>query len=103
MNEQPTLFNSTPLIHKADWLPPVEQAALKANAADQERRVLAYLQKHSQAGASQIWQGIRKNNEPLTSIRRSLTNLSDAGRVEKLEQTVTGVYGRSEHLWRICE
>lgn len=103
MSNQQSLFNRSPLIHHAEFMPEPEQAALKHNANDQERRVLNYLREHHHAGASQIWQAVRVGNEPLTSYRRALTNLQSAGLVEKMAQTVTGVYGKQEHTWKFVE
>lgn len=37
---------------------------------------------------------------PLTSIRRAMTNLTERGLLEKLDETVEGVYGRPERVWR---
>lgn len=39
------------------------------------------------------------NNVPITSIRRSLTNLTKQGRLIKTSIKVTGQYGRKEHTW----
>lgn len=98
---QQSLFNATPLAHKADWMPPTEQAALKKNAKDQESRVLAYFAKVSQASPSQVFAAVAKKGEPITSIRRAITNLTEAGRLEKLDVRVKGMCGKSEHVWRV--
>jgi hypothetical protein len=37
----------------------------------------------------------------LTSVRRSVSNLTDAKVLERCERTVAGPYGRPEGLWRI--
>jgi len=37
---------------------------------------------------------------PLTSIRRSITNLTNSGYLEKTNQTKEGVYGRDEFCWK---
>jgi len=39
---------------------------------------------------------------PLTSIRRALTNLTTRGLLEKRAETITGLYGRREHLWTLA-
>jgi Fe2+ or Zn2+ uptake regulation protein len=101
--EQQSLFNQTPVIHKADWMPPQEQTSLLLSAGEQERRVVNYLKEHSPAGASKIWEAIRKPNEPITSIRRALTNLAEAGTVVKMDETRKGIYGKQEHLWRMSK
>jgi hypothetical protein len=102
--QQPSLFDApvAPLIYKADFMSPSEQAALKANAASQEARVMAYLKEQDlPCGASKIWLAVRSSEkEPLTSIRRALTTLEKAGLVMMSSQTETGYYGKQEHLWR---
>jgi hypothetical protein len=37
---------------------------------------------------------------PLTSIRRSFTDLTDVEFLIKTAEKVTGVYGRPEYVWR---
>ena len=38
---------------------------------------------------------------PITSVRRSLTNLTNANRLVKLDDYVMGNFGKKEHLWRL--
>ena len=38
---------------------------------------------------------------PLTSIRRAITDLANAGYLEKTETLVQGTYGKNEHQWRL--
>lgn len=40
---------------------------------------------------------------PLTSIRRAITTLTQAGALVKTETKRKGVYGRSEFVWRLPE
>jgi hypothetical protein len=37
----------------------------------------------------------------LTSVRRSIANLTKAGALRKLEKTCPGPYGSPEHLWEL--
>jgi len=39
---------------------------------------------------------------PLTSIRRSITNLTKAGKLVKTNEKRIGIYGRPEYIWEIC-
>ena len=39
---------------------------------------------------------------PITSVRRTLTNLTKDGLLIKTEDKVTGMYGSPEHVWRIA-
>ena len=38
---------------------------------------------------------------PITSVRRALTNLTNEGKLTKLDELVMGSYGKKEHLWRL--
>ena len=38
---------------------------------------------------------------PITSIRRSLTSLTDSGELIKTDKYTMGTYGKREHLWRL--
>jgi len=37
---------------------------------------------------------------PMTSIRRSISNLTATGHLVKTEEKVTGIYGKPEYLWK---
>ena len=36
---------------------------------------------------------------PITSIRRAMTNLSQAGKLKKTPKYTVGKFGKKEHLW----
>ena len=38
---------------------------------------------------------------PLTSIRRAISNLTDNGKLIKLNRMVMGSYGKKVHTWRL--
>lgn len=38
---------------------------------------------------------------PLTSVRRSISNLTDSGLLEKTDQQRMGPFGRPEYLWTV--
>lgn len=40
---------------------------------------------------------------PLTSIRRSVTNLTKDGKLERLDRKQMGPFGRPEYLWKLAE
>ena len=42
-------------------------------------------------------------NCPITSIRRAITDLCNAGRIVKTDLQVKGMYGKAEHLWELPE
>lgn len=72
----------------------------QAKATEQERRILAIMQDLGMASPSQVHAAIGKTC-PLTSVRRAMTNLTNAGRLVKMEQKVVGAFGRREHVWKI--
>lgn len=39
---------------------------------------------------------------PLTSVRRAITNLTEAGVLEKTDRMVAGTYGKQVHCWRLA-
>ena len=75
----------------------------KRLAGDQSQRILAYYERlnGNPAAPSQCWQSLFGEDTPLTSVRRSISDLTEAGFLEKTEYKKTGVYGRPEHLWRL--
>ena len=51
---------------------------------------------------SEVWvQALR--DCPLTSVRRSITNLTDAGKLVKTGIKTNGYYGRPEHIWVLAK
>ena len=40
-------------------------------------------------------------NCPITSIRRAITDLCNAGRIVKTNRQVRGMYNKPEHLWEL--
>lgn len=40
---------------------------------------------------------------PLTSVRRSITNLTNKGMLKKSYKKKIGMYGRPEHVWEAVE
>lgn len=40
-------------------------------------------------------------NMLLTSIRRSISNLTDSGKLLKTGNKKTGIYGKPEYLWKV--
>ncbi len=102
MNNEPTLFDKTPLIHKDDHFTEEQKRKSRKSAESQEARIVEYLHRRDRFSAFtayELWEALDNGNEPLTSFRRALTNLATQGRVTKLSETHTGYYGKQEHLW----
>jgi len=51
---------------------------------------------------SQVWRMLFKEQVPLTSVRRSISNLTNEGHLKQCEERREGVYGRSEGTWIVC-
>lgn len=43
------------------------------------------------------------NNIPITSVRRAMTNLTTAGKLEKTNEMRKGQYGQPNHAWRLSK
>ncbi len=75
-------------------------------AEQQDEAVLAIFRaQHAQSLApSQVWQTGTANGRQwlLTSVRRSITNLTNAGVLARASRLHDGPYGRLEHAWRLA-
>lgn len=47
--------------------------------------------------------GKRWENTPLTSVRRSFSNLKNRGLIEKTDTLINGNFGAKVHLWKLCK
>ena len=68
-------------------------------AKTQDEKIFEYFKPFSLFSASYLFKMEIIGSAPLTSVRRSLTNLSKAGKLIKCEDQVKGMYGRNEHLY----
>ena len=48
---------------------------------------------------SVVWNQVFSCRVPLTSVRRSMTTLTNKGVLRKLDEKAPGPYGRPEHYW----
>lgn len=89
--------------------PQLEQAQAKAKSQDES--VLEFILKYDQLGATperclrhfKIMEGLNDNRwhmTPITSIRRSFSNLLKKGLIEKTGDTVKGDFGKQVNLWK---
>lgn len=44
----------------------------------------------------------RWHNTPITSIRRSFSNLHNKGLIEKTNRTIEGDFGKQVNVWKLC-
>ena len=73
----------------------------EAKASSQEAVILAHMRQHPgrMFTPSELHAKLFDHLVPITSIRRSVTNLSKAGHLKKTDIRVTGPYGMPEHCW----
>ncbi len=80
-------------------------------AKTQDDMVLEFLRSHDQLGVTpertlrhfKIMEPLSENrwhNTPLTSIRRSFSNLKKKGLIYKTGQTIEGDFGKQVAIWR---
>jgi len=80
---------------------PLEES--KNKASTQEGKILQLFIRNgkSKFSPSQVWAMGFNEYAPLTSIRRSLSDLTRKGLLEKTNHKVEGLYGRVEYTWRL--
>jgi hypothetical protein len=68
----------------------------------QDYKILRWFQNqaHKPWSPDQVWKMVFYQGVPLTSVRRSISNLTAAGYLEKLKVMRMGHYGRPVHVWR---
>ena len=69
----------------------------------QDDKVMEYFRAHGKATPSEVWIHFNENenNVPITSIRRSITNLTNSYLLSKTDNKKEGVYCRPEYVWEI--
>lgn len=74
-----------------------------AEALDQEVAILAIFKKNSPLSPSDVWRIYERNHGSilLTSVRRSITNLTTKEYLVKTNIQKIGVYKRPEYVWKI--
>ena len=73
-----------------------------AKATSQKALVLSSMQRLRRAGPSQVFKDLGEAFL-LTSVRRSMTDLSDNGALVKTADKVLGMNGRDECVWTLPE
>ena len=83
----------------------------REKAKSQDEMVLEFLRSHDQLGVTperclrhfKIMEGLNENrwhNTPLTSIRRSFSNLKKKGLIYKTGETIEGDFGKQIAIWK---
>jgi hypothetical protein len=78
----------------------------RAKARTQEDKILTIFKVYRQLSASQSFAKFTSLHDseratPITSIRRAITNLCKAGKLEKTADMIKGLYGKNEHIYKI--
>lgn len=71
-------------------------------AATQEDIIIRYFMQHPDKKFTpyEVWVNIGgKNNWPITSVRRAMTNLTEQGRLVKYGEKRRGGYGTDNYTW----
>lgn len=68
--------------------------------------VIGYYNRHKEGTAWDVYvhllaAGSISNSTPLSSIRRSISDLKKSGHLEKTEELKPGGYGAAEHIYRL--
>ena len=104
MKDSPTGENS---YHKTTSLEQGQLFDFEFKAANQDEAVLAVLKRFKRSmTASEVFTYLAFAKWPLTSIRRSMSNLckeyrENPPKLVKLKKTKNGIYGRPEHFYRM--
>lgn len=77
--------------------------ASRKKAKTQEEEILYIFEENPEANLSPdgIQRILSVCGYPITSIRRSLTNLTKQNKIEKTDVMVEGEYGKKVHTWRL--
>lgn len=72
-------------------------------AKNQNDKILMFFRKHRALSfsPSEVHREIFTESVPITSVRRSITNLTKANDLIKTDKKVMGVYGKLEYTWII--
>jgi len=82
-----------------------ERRRYQDKAVSQETKILAHFKGRpgAEITPSFVVKYYFNNSVPITSVRRALTNLTNAGELVKTNKQVKGPYGRPEFQWRLAD
>lgn len=65
--------------------------------------ILEYFEKYygREFSPPQIQEALSLYNTPITSIRRSITNLTNEGKLFKTKNQVKGIYDKPNYTWKL--
>jgi hypothetical protein len=85
----------------------------RKKAKTQDQTVLEFFKNHDQLGVTperclrhfKIMEKLSESkwhNTPITSVRRSFSNLKNKGLIKKTETLIEGDFGKSIHVWKLA-
>ena len=76
----------------------------EVSASSQDHQILQFFKANPRqlASPSQLLALVFSNTVPVTSGRRSFTDLTAAAKLVKTDQQMVGPYRRPEYLWRLA-
>ena len=85
----------------------------RKKAKTQDELVLEYFKNYDNLGATpervlrhfKIMETLSESkwhNTPITSVRRSFSNLKNKGLIKKTELTTEGDFGKNVHMWKLA-
>lgn len=88
--------------HNTIALLPSEKIEREVKAINQNERILQYFKRHrfSEFTPAQVWVAFGQQ-QPLTSIRRGITDLTKAGDLVKTHNQRPGIYGEKNYTWKL--
>lgn len=77
---------------------------MNANRRKQEEKILTWFSLMHWRGFTpeEIHSQVFSQTIPLTSVRRGISELTAAGKLEKTDETRKGYYGCKSHVWRLA-
>jgi hypothetical protein len=77
-------------------------SSAQKKAQTEDDLILQYFRNHptDEFSPCQLWK-ILGQHKPITNWRRAVTNLTNAGQLEKTGKQIEGVYGRPVNTWRL--
>ena len=91
-----SFYNTSEAVHP-------ELGQYEHKAKNQETIILDWFRSYEQqATPSKLHKLLFHDHTPLTSVRRSLTNLVLKGELEKTDIQIMGPYGRPEFVWKLA-
>ena len=103
MKGQTSLFdNSTRSFHNTTDLKEKELINANKRANLQEQKILKFFEasQYNSYTPSEVWLAFGQQ-WPLTSVRRSITNLTNEGYLIKLKEQRVGFYGEKNYCWKL--